>query len=130
MKKRMFLSIAATAALLGAATVATPAMAHHSGASFDRSKPITVTGKLKVFQWANPHVWMDVEVPNGKGGVDIWRLEGPSVSILARNGWKRSSVSPGETLRLLVAPNRDGSKGGEFLTVKKADGTFLQFGVI
>jgi hypothetical protein len=104
--------------------------AHHSAAAFDRSKPIVVGGTLKDFQWANPHTWIDLQVPNDKGGSDMWRLEGPSVSILARNGWKKSSIAPGEKLRMLVAPNRDGSKGGEFLTVKKADGTTLKFGII
>lgn len=106
------------------------AMAHHSAASFDRSKPLVVAGTLKVFEWANPHTWMTVTVPDGKGGSEEWRLEGPSVSILARNGWKKDSVKPGEQIRLLVAPNRDGSKGGEFLTVKKADGTVLKFGIV
>ncbi len=121
-----------TAALIAGLAVSapTPAVAHHSAAAFDRSKPIVVAGTLQRFQWANPHTWMDIAVPNGKGGTDMWRLEGPSVSILARNQWKRDSVKPGETLRLLVAPNRDGSKGGEFLTVKKADGTILKFGVV
>lgn len=121
------------AALLGSALIAVPvtgAFAHHSGAAFDRSKPITVKGKLKSFRWANPHTWMDVEVPNGKGGTDLWRVEGPSVSILARNGWKKTSVKPGETIKLLVAPNRDGSNGGEFLVVQKADGEVLKFGVV
>jgi len=106
------------------------AIAHHSAASFDRSKPLVVAGTLKVFEWANPHTWMTVTVPDGKGGGEEWRLEGPSVSILARNGWKKDSVKPGEQIRLLVAPNRDGSKGGEFLTVKKADGTVLKFGIV
>ncbi len=119
-------------AALAIAVLATPitTSAHHSAAAFDRSKPIVVGGTLKSFQWANPHTWIDVVVPNGKGGSDLWRLEGPSVSILARNGWKKASIVPGEKLRLLVAPNRDGSKGGEFLTVKKADGTTLKFGII
>ena len=118
---------------LGVATVALPAtaaMAHHSAVAFDRSNPITLTGKVIKFQWANPHAWIDVAVPDGKGGTDTWRVEGPSVSILARNDWKRDSIKPGETIRLLVAPNRDGSNGGEFLVVKKADGTILKFGII
>jgi hypothetical protein len=111
-------------------TVPQAAAAHHSAAAFDRSKPVIVEGTLKSFDWTNPHTWMTMVVPNGKGGAEEWRLEGPSVSILARNGWKQDSIRPGENLRLLVAPNRDGSKGGEFLTVKKPDGTVLKFGIV
>lgn len=122
----------AFAMALAFATAAAPtvALAHHSAASFDRSKALVVSGTLKAFQWANPHTWIDLTVPDGKGGTQDWRLEGPSVSILARNGWKKTSITPGEKLRMLVAPNRDGSNGGEFLTVKKADGTTLKFGII
>jgi len=125
MKTRIALALAVVAA-----TASLPASAHHSAAAFDRSKPIVVAGTLKNFQWANPHTWIDLTVPNGSGGSEDWRLEGPSVSILARNGWKKTSIAPGDKLRLLVAPNRDGTKGGEFLTVKKFDGTTLKFGII
>lgn len=115
-----------------ALAVATPVAveAHHSAAAFDRSKPISVTGTLKSFEWANPHTWITLVVPDGKGGSEDWRLEGPSVSILARNGWKKDSIATGDKLRLVVAPNRDGSKGGEFLVVKKTDGTTLKFGIV
>ncbi|WP_313803736.1 DUF6152 family protein [Sphingobium sp.] len=118
------------ALMLVAAAVPAVGIAHHSAAAFDRSKPIVVAGTMKKFQWANPHTWIDLTVPDGKGGTQNWRLEGPSVSILARNGWKKDSIRPGEKIRLLVAPNRDGSNGGEFLTVKKADGSVLKFGIV
>ncbi|WP_068086423.1 DUF6152 family protein [Novosphingobium rosa] len=124
------LAVAMAAVLAATAAVPDAAMAHHSAAAFDRSKPLVVGGTLKVFDWTNPHTWITLVVPDGKGGNEEWRLEGPSISILARNGWKRDSIQPGEKIRLLVAPNRDGSKGGEFLTVKKADGTTLKFGIV
>jgi hypothetical protein len=64
---------------------------------------VIVEEHAQSFDWTNPHTWMTMVVPNGKGGTEEWRLEGPSVSILARNGWKRDSIRPGEKLRLLVA---------------------------
>ena len=123
---KIYLSVLASLALL----VAAPASAHHSASSFDRTKPIAVSGTVKLFRWTNPHSWITLAVPDGKGGSEEWKVEGPSVSIMARNGWKSSSLKVGDRVRLLVAPNRDGSKGGEFLSVTKADGTVLRFGIV
>ena len=47
------------------------AFAHHSMNGFDRAKTVTITGTVKQFKWANPHSWIELEVDNGKGGVDI-----------------------------------------------------------
>jgi len=105
---------------LGAAVAAVSmlsASAHHSVARFDRSHPIAVTGTLKEFIWANPHTWIYVMVPNGKGGMDEWDLEGPAVNGLARAGWKIDTLKPGMKVRLKVSPRRDGEIGGEFTSV-------------
>jgi len=102
--------------------LALPASAHHSVARFDRSNPIAVTGTLKQFIWANPHTWIYVMVPDGKGGTDEWDLEGPAVNGLARAGWKPSTLQPGMVVRLKVSPRRDGKIGGEFTSVLQVNG--------
>jgi len=107
--------LAGTAAL--AAGLASSAAAHHSVARFDRSNPIAVTGTVKQFIWSNPHTWIYVMVPNGKGGTDEWDLEGPAVNGLARGGWKIDTLKPGMKVRLKVSPRRDGQIGGEFTSV-------------
>ena len=63
----------------------TGAYAHHSMAGFERTKTITLVGTVKQFKWANPHCWIEMEVPNAKGGVDIWNVEMTAPGILARN---------------------------------------------
>ncbi len=103
-------------------TLLAPAMAHHSVARFDRSNPIAVTGTLKQFIWANPHTWIYVMVPDGKGGQSEWDLEGPAVNGLARAGWKPDSLKPGMVVRLKVSPRRDGQIGGEFTSVLAVNG--------
>src|SRR5262249_13383724 len=55
--------------------IASAAYAHHSAAGIDRSKSVTVEGTVKSFKWANPHSWLEVEVPNSKGGADLWNFE-------------------------------------------------------
>ncbi len=37
---------------------------------FDRAKNVTLIGTVKQFKWANPHSWIELEVPNDKGGVE------------------------------------------------------------
>lgn len=104
--------------LLGTAT----AFAHHSVAAFDRSNPIAVTGTIKQFIWANPHTWIYLQVPNDKGGVDEWDLEGSAVNGLAKAGWKPDTLKPGMKVRLKVSPRRDGKIGGEYTSVLEIDG--------
>lgn len=104
-----------------------PAYAHHSAAAFDRTKPFILKGTMIAWEWANPHIWARVRVPDGKGGSVIYKLEGPSATGMARNGATAHSFNPGDSAKFLVAPYRDGSTGGEFLAVWQADGTQLKF---
>ncbi len=113
----------ALAALLGAGTAA----AHHSAAAFDRTKPLTLDGTVSQFLWVNPHTWVIVAVPDGKGGSDLWKCEGPPTNMLVGNGWTARSFKTGDKIHLLIAPYRDGSKGGEFLVARDASGKQLKF---
>ena len=122
-----------TLLVIAALTVVAPLSrlsAHHSPAAFDRSQTIIVTGTVKKFAWANPHSWLYMQVPDGKGGDEQWTLEGGSVPVMARNGWTAKSIQTGQKVRVLVAPRKDGTNGGEFLSVTFADGKVLAFGII
>ncbi|MGC3980613.1 MAG: DUF6152 family protein [Steroidobacteraceae bacterium] len=100
--------------------------AHHSAAAFDRSNPVAMTGTVKKFLWTNPHAWVHLMVPDGKGGEDEYVLEGPAPVGLARNGWTGRTLQAGMKIRCVVAPRRDGTHGGEFLAVFK-DGKQIKF---
>lgn len=109
-------------AAVGLITAGGVAVAHHSIASFDRNNPIIVNGTLKEFVWANPHTWMYLMVPNDKGGVDEWPLEGISVAGMARSGWGKKMLQPGQKIRVRVAPRKDGEIGGEWVGILEIDG--------
>jgi hypothetical protein len=111
--------------LLVALGVSGAASAHHSVARFDRQNQIAVEGTLKEFRWGNPHTWMVLIVPNDKGGVDEWEMEGGAVNSLVRQGWTRTTLLPGQKLRVVVSPTRDGSLGGEWMRVLTRDGAPL-----
>jgi Family of unknown function (DUF6152) len=114
----------AVAALLvaGALSIAAPLLAHHSGAMFDSQKTVELTGTVKEFQWTNPHIWIQVERQNPAGAKEEWSVEGGSPNSLSRNGWRKTTFTPGAAVSIRVNPMRDGSLAGNFVGAKFADG--------
>ncbi|MFT3906103.1 MAG: DUF6152 family protein [Steroidobacteraceae bacterium] len=112
------------AAALAAVAVmfAAGAQAHHSVAPFDRNNPVTLSGTVKEFKYTNPHTWIYLMVPDGKGGEQQWELEGGSVNMVVRQGWTNKTLGPGMKVKLLIAPRRDGNIGGEWLRVLELEG--------
>ncbi|MEO6341260.1 MAG: DUF6152 family protein [Caulobacteraceae bacterium] len=100
--------------LVGAAVVlaASPASAHHSGAMFDRSKHVELKGTIKAFGWTNPHAWVAINVKNAQGVAEEWSIEAGSPTVMAKQGWRKSSLKPGDEVTLYISPMRDGTKGG------------------
>ena len=105
--------------------VAVSAYAHHSAAGIDQTKTVTQEGIVKQFKWANPHSWLEIEVPNGKGGTDIWNLEMNPPAYLVRAGWKSTTVKPGDKIKFSARPFKNGDPGGLFVKVTLADGRVL-----
>jgi hypothetical protein len=98
------------------------ALAHHSFAMFDHINRVTVAGTVTDFQWTNPHVFIEMQVPDGKGGASHYTVECASPNVLMRVGWKFSMIKVGDKISALINPLRDGSKGGMLETVTLADG--------
>ena len=90
----------ATAGLLALAGVGT-ASAHHSFAIFDHNQTYLLKGKVKSFQWTNPHGYIDLEVKEGPPGIERYTLELTSINMLQRAGWKSSDVHPGDEVTAL-----------------------------
>jgi hypothetical protein len=105
--------------------VAGAAFAHHSGAMFERDKQVELVGTVVTFSWTNPHSWIEIEVPNTSGGSDKWGVECNSPNNLARQGWRSTTLKPGDQVTVTVHPLRSGEKGGRFVSVKLADGTVM-----
>lgn len=112
----------AVAAVAGVLSVAAPLIAHHSGAMFDSQKTVELTGTVKEFQWTNPHIWIQVERQNPAGAKEEWSVEGGSPNSLSRNGWRKTTFTPGAAVSIRVNPMRDGSHAGNFVGAKFADG--------
>jgi hypothetical protein len=100
-----------------------PLAAHHSFAMFDSVNKSTITGTVTRFEWTNPHVFIEVDVPGQNGQVTHWSVELGSPSILLRSGWKYSDVKPGEKITAIVNPLRDGRPGGMLYRLTLPDGS-------
>lgn len=111
--------------LVIALCMAGSAWAHHNAAGIDRSKTVTVEGTVKQFKWANPHSWVEIEVPDKKGGFEIWNAEMTSPSILVKAGWKKTSLEAGEKVKLVVNPMMNGTPGGLFVSITLPSGQML-----
>lgn len=102
------------------------ALAHHSFAMFDRDAKVTLVGTVHEFQWTNPHSWIEMEVADEKGEVHKWSVEMNSPNNLQRQGWRSSTLKPGDKVTVVINPLRDGNKGGLFVSVKLPDGKELR----
>ena len=117
-------SLIAASLLVG---VAAPAMAHHSFAMFDLDPKhvVTMTGTVKELEWINPHAWLHIMVKNKQGVAEEWSFEMGAINQLSSKGWRKDIVNPGDVVTITAHPLKDGSHGGNEITVKLKDGTIL-----
>ena len=111
-------------ALLAIALSPLPAVAHHSYAMFDTSNTLVLEATVARFKWQNPHSFIEADVQIG-GATERWAIEMTSPNNLAQTGWKRTSLKPGDKVKLYVHPLRTGAKGGSYVGVVLADGSSL-----
>ena len=112
------------AGLLTCGAIALPALAHHSFAMFDQTKEVSLKGNIVDFQWTNPHAFIHIEVPDRAN--EVWEIELNSPNNLKRQGWKSTSLKPGDKVTVMANPLRDTTKkGGLFIRVTLPDGSIL-----
>jgi len=111
--------------VLTSAGLAGPALAHHSFAMFDRQKETVLKGTVKTFQWTNPHSFIELDVVDAQGMIASYSIEMNSPNNLVRQGWKSTSLKPGDKVSVTMNPLRDGTRGGLFVNVQLSDGRIL-----
>ena len=99
------------------------ALAHHSyTAEFDTTKPIKLSGVLTRVEWANPHIWLYLDVKDDKGNVTNWGFSASPPGMLQRRGITKSSLKLGEVLTISGHRAKDGSNNASGNVVTFADG--------
>ena len=111
-------------ATLALAAIALPAAAHHSYAMFDMNKTVVLDASVTRFKWQNPHAFIEANV-TARGGPERWAIEMTSPNNLAQEGWRRTSLKPGDRVRIWVHPLRSGARGASYAGVRLPDGSTM-----
>jgi hypothetical protein len=82
-------------------------------------------GTIKDFQYTNPHSWIQLYVTTPAGVAEEWTIEALSPNVLSRSGWKKNSLLAGQKVTVLINPLRDGTRGGNLISVTLPDGVTL-----
>ena len=111
-------------AVLGAVGIlvtASPLSAHHSW-PVNCSVPVTVTGTVTGYTWANPHLMIGLDVKGDDGTVEQWRVGGPSLNRMAGNRWDRTTLKVGDVITGTGNRFLDGSNVLKLAKVMMSDG--------
>jgi hypothetical protein len=112
MKHHAITVLIAIAVAAGASVIA---YGHHSGAMFEETKEVTLTGVVKEFQYTNPHSWLLVDVKGADGKVTTWGFEAEGPSTLLRAGIRLSDFAPGTPVTITGRPLKDGRPGATWV---------------
>jgi hypothetical protein len=125
MTTRCKAALAATAAFIVCSLIQPISlMAHHGEAgAYVLNETITLEGVVRDVRWANPHVYVNLDV-TGASGMEQWAVELSSIMTMEEGGNKRDALKTGDriavtghrhrTTKLLILPRG---------TITKADGT-------
>ena len=95
--------------LMVLAMLSVPVFAHHGTAAYDAKQTISLKATITDFEFVNPHVQFFFDTKDENGNVIHWNCEGTNPAMLARAGWTRNTLKPGDQVTMFVHPNVDPS---------------------
>jgi uncharacterized protein DUF6152 len=115
-------SVVGCAVLLSAFIAAIPASGHHSfAAEYDNTKVVKLTGNVTRVDWQNPHVYFYIDVKNSDTGrVENWAFEMGAPSVIARQGWTKTTIKIGDVVIVEGTRAKDGGTHGNARSVYMA----------
>src|SRR5215510_7428633 len=115
-------SVVFCAVLLSAFAGAIPASGHHSfAAEYDNAKVVKLTGNVTRVDWQNPHVYFYIDVKNPETGrVENWAFEMGAPSVIARQGWTKTTLKIGDVVIVEGTRAKDGGTHGNARSVYMA----------
>ena len=114
--RQRFLVLAAAVVALG--FLSGRVQAHHGGAAFDQSQSLTFSGTVTQLEFANPHVLVYFDVVKD-GVTEKWSGWLTAPNKLARAGWTKRTLEPGDKIEIAGTPHKGGS---HILQVRKLAG--------
>jgi Family of unknown function (DUF6152) len=119
-------AVAVLAAALSSSVGIAPVLAHHSFGLFDMNKTAEIEGTIIRFEWSNPHCWLFLTSgPSSDAEVVNYGFEMTSVGEMIRRGWTKTSVKPGDKVKVTFHPVRDGRPAGYMMSVMTEDGRYI-----
>jgi len=106
--KKLLVLFAVLSLLAASSTVS----AHHGTAGYDMDKVISIKGTVSSYSWANPHVVIHIAAKNDKGQPQDWVVELAAPSMMARGGWTKNSMKPGDEVVMETHPAKNGVTTG------------------
>ena len=110
--------------------LAAPALAHHSAAAYDTQKQVKVTGTVLQYRYANPHVYLTLQVKKDDGSIATIEVEAGAASVLNGLGFTKDSVKSGEVVTIVGNPAR--AKPDAFVLGRelyKQDGSYVPLNI-
>lgn len=83
--------------------------AHHSDAGVYSDSPITLDAVVVELRLINPHTLLFIDVVGVTGEIVRWQIETGSVAQLARRGWSKDTLKPGDRITVTGLPARSGA---------------------
>jgi hypothetical protein len=110
------------AALLVIVLMVAAVEAHHGSADYDVGREVTVEGTVTQWRWSSPHTWVFLKASRPGGSTEEWSGEGPPLQWAESRGWSKATLTPGETVRLVMYPSRREPRGGLVKRIERAGG--------
>jgi hypothetical protein len=119
-------AMAVVTAALSASLGVAPVLAHHSFGLFDMSKTAEIEGTIVKLEWSNPHCWLFLASgPSSEAEAVNYGFEMTSVGEMIRRGWTKTSLKPGDKVKVTFHPVRDGRPAGYMMSVMTEDGKYI-----
>jgi hypothetical protein len=115
-------SLLCCVAVFSALLAAIPAFAHHSfAAEYDSTKVVKLTGNVTRVDWQNPHAYFYIDVKNTETGrVENWAFEMGAPSVIAKQGWTKTTLKIGDVIIVEGTRAKDGGTHGNARSVYMA----------
>ena len=85
----------------------TAASAHHGRAAYGNEN-VTLQATVTEFKFINPHVQIYFDVTSEAGELQHWQGEMTAPNKMARGGWTKQTLLPGDEIRITGRSARNG----------------------
>ena len=83
------------------------ASAHHGRAAYGNEE-VTLQATITEFKFINPHVQIYFDVTSEAGDLQHWQGEMTAPNKMARGGWTKQTLRPGDMIRITGRGARNG----------------------